>query len=192
VKATISAAIARLGGIAARRSTGGRIVGGSSFDDVDLELGSAMIDVDHDERRRGEITYAELDETDRIRVVGVLDEGDCPTDLATARTALGGKVALWAGPELGGRAIGGVQLLDVEVDIDSANGRRRRTHRRGAPAIPRGGQCSAISRHAPWIAERQDGCRLIEMRALPRKSMWLNQRWLPGSSVRGSRSRAPA
>jgi hypothetical protein len=46
-----------------------------------------------------------------------------PTDLATARTALGGKVALWAGPELGGRAIGAVQLLDVEVDIDSAKGR---------------------------------------------------------------------
>ncbi len=44
-----------------------------------------------------------------------------PTDLAAARTALGGKVALWAGPELDGKAIGAVQLLDVEVD--SANGR---------------------------------------------------------------------
>jgi hypothetical protein len=54
---------------------------------------------------------------------GVGDVLGPPTDLATARTALGGKVALWAGPELGGRAIGGVQLLDVEVDIDSAKGR---------------------------------------------------------------------
>ena len=44
-----------------------------------------------------------------------------PTDLAAARTALGGKVALWAGPELDGKAIGAVQLLDVEVD--SAKGR---------------------------------------------------------------------
>jgi hypothetical protein len=44
-----------------------------------------------------------------------------PTDLATARTALGGKVALWAGPELGGKAIGAVELQDVEVD--SAAGR---------------------------------------------------------------------
>jgi hypothetical protein len=44
-----------------------------------------------------------------------------PTDLATARMALGGKVALWAGPELGGKAIGAVALGDVEVD--SAVGR---------------------------------------------------------------------
>jgi hypothetical protein len=44
-----------------------------------------------------------------------------PTDLTTARTALGGKVALWAGPELDGKAIGAVTLLDVEVD--SATGR---------------------------------------------------------------------
>jgi hypothetical protein len=38
------------------------------------------------------------------------------TDLAAARTALGGKVALWVGPELGGKAIGAVALLDVQVD----------------------------------------------------------------------------
>jgi hypothetical protein len=38
-----------------------------------------------------------------------------PTDIAAARTALG-KVALWAGPELGDRAIGAVQLVNVEVD----------------------------------------------------------------------------
>jgi hypothetical protein len=47
-----------------------------------------------------------------------------PTDLATARTALGGKVALWAGPELGGKAIGAVQLVDVEVDSASGRGIR--------------------------------------------------------------------
>lgn len=45
------------------------------------------------------------------------------TDLETARTALG-KVALWAGPEVGGKAIGAVQLVDVEVD--SVNGRGNR------------------------------------------------------------------
>jgi hypothetical protein len=43
-----------------------------------------------------------------------------PTDFAAARTALGGKVALWAGAELDGKAIGAVALLDVEVD--SPNG----------------------------------------------------------------------
>jgi hypothetical protein len=37
-----------------------------------------------------------------------------PTDLAAARTALGGKVALWAGPELGGKAIGAVALHRLE------------------------------------------------------------------------------
>jgi hypothetical protein len=44
-----------------------------------------------------------------------------PTDLAAARMELGNKVALWAGPELGGKAIGAVALVDVEVD--SAVGR---------------------------------------------------------------------
>jgi hypothetical protein len=44
-----------------------------------------------------------------------------PADLAAARTALGGKVALWAGPELGGKAIGPVALL--RVDVDSPPGR---------------------------------------------------------------------
>jgi hypothetical protein len=39
-----------------------------------------------------------------------------PTDLATARMALDGKVALWAEPELGGKAIGAFALFDVEVD----------------------------------------------------------------------------
>jgi hypothetical protein len=39
-----------------------------------------------------------------------------PIDLAAARTALGGKVALWAGPELDGKAIGAVALHDVQVD----------------------------------------------------------------------------
>ena len=43
------------------------------------------------------------------------------TDLATARTALGGKVALWAGPELGGNAIGAVELQDVDVDCRSGS-----------------------------------------------------------------------
>ena len=38
------------------------------------------------------------------------------TDLAAARTALGGKMALWAGPELDGKAIGAVALQDVQVD----------------------------------------------------------------------------
>ena len=38
------------------------------------------------------------------------------TNLAAARTALGGEVALWAGPELDGKAIGAVELHDVEVD----------------------------------------------------------------------------
>jgi hypothetical protein len=80
-----------------------------------------------------------------------------PTDLAAARTALGGKVALWAGPELDGKAIGALALLDVEVD--SANGRPIRgqaleltygaggfgpraanplSSRRSVPTIPRG------------------------------------------------------
>jgi hypothetical protein len=41
---------------------------------------------------------------------------DTSIDLAAARTALGGKVALWAGPELDGKAIGAVALQDVQVD----------------------------------------------------------------------------
>jgi hypothetical protein len=46
-----------------------------------------------------------------------------PTDLASARTALG-KAALWAGPEFGGKAIGEVALLDVEVDSVNGQGVR--------------------------------------------------------------------
>jgi hypothetical protein len=47
-----------------------------------------------------------------------------PTDLAAARTALGGKVALWAGPELGGKSIGAVELQDVDVDSPLGRGIR--------------------------------------------------------------------
>jgi hypothetical protein len=45
-------------------------------------------------------------------------------DLAAARTALDGNVALWAGPELDGKPIGEVALVDVEVDATA--GRRIR------------------------------------------------------------------
>jgi hypothetical protein len=47
-----------------------------------------------------------------------------PTDLASARTALAGKVALWAGPELGGKAIGAAELQDVDVDSPLGRGIR--------------------------------------------------------------------
>jgi hypothetical protein len=64
-----------------------------------------------------------------------------PTDLATARTALGGKVALWAGPELDGKAIGAVQLVDVEVDSAKGRGIRGRalelTYGAGGAGPPR-------------------------------------------------------
>lgn len=76
-----------------------------------------------------------------------------PTDLATARTALGGKVALWAGPELGGRAIGGVQLFDVEVDIDSANGRGIR------------GQALELAYGARFGPRRRESVVLTQIRA---------------------------
>jgi hypothetical protein len=73
---TISAVLGKLGGIAEQRSAFGTLTGASSFDDVDLQLGSAMIDADHDQQRRGEIVHAELTEHDQLAVVGVLDEGD--------------------------------------------------------------------------------------------------------------------
>jgi hypothetical protein len=73
---TISAVLGKLGGIAERRSAFGELTGASSFDDVDLELGSAMIDADHDQRRRGEVVHAEIGETGQLAVVGVLDGGD--------------------------------------------------------------------------------------------------------------------
>jgi hypothetical protein len=44
-----------------------------------------------------------------------------PTDLATARMALGGKVALWAGPELGGK--GDRSSRARRREVDSAVGR---------------------------------------------------------------------
>jgi hypothetical protein len=75
VKATIAATVARIGGLADHRSFG-RIVEASSFDDLDLELGSAEIDADHDGKQVGEIVHAELSPEGRLAVVGVLDEGD--------------------------------------------------------------------------------------------------------------------
>jgi hypothetical protein len=75
-----------------------------------------------------------------------------PTNLAAARTALGGKVALWAGPELGGKAIGAVALHAVEVD--SAVGR------------PVRGQALELTYGAGGFgAPRRDSIVLTQMRA---------------------------
>jgi hypothetical protein len=74
--ATITATLGKLGGLSVATDSLGELAGASSFDEVDLELGSAMIDADHDQRRRGEIVRAEIGETGQLAVVAVLDEGD--------------------------------------------------------------------------------------------------------------------
>jgi hypothetical protein len=74
VKATIAAVVTKLGGLAERRSASGHLVGASSFDDLDLELGSATIDLDHDpERKVGQVIYAELTPDERLAIVGVVE-----------------------------------------------------------------------------------------------------------------------
>jgi hypothetical protein len=70
---TISAVVTKLGGLAERSSLGGRVR--SSFDDLDLSLEDAAIDVDHDPTKEaGSLVYAELGTDERLRVVGVVDE----------------------------------------------------------------------------------------------------------------------
>jgi hypothetical protein len=74
--ATISAVLGKVGGLAAHYSDFDTLTGAASFDEIDFELGSAIIDVDHDGQPRGVLTYVEVTDQDRLQVVGVIDEGD--------------------------------------------------------------------------------------------------------------------
>lgn len=69
---TITATIARIGGLA-RRSAGSHLLGAASFDDVDLVLGGTGLDVDHGEETVGQIVHLEVDRQDRVHLVGVVD-----------------------------------------------------------------------------------------------------------------------
>jgi hypothetical protein len=79
--ATISATLGRVGGLAAHYSAFDTLTGAASFDEIDLELGSAMIDADHDGKPRGQLVYAEVGEAGQLQVVGVIDEGDWLAEL---------------------------------------------------------------------------------------------------------------
>jgi hypothetical protein len=75
--ATISATLGRVAGLAAHYSDyDDSLTAAASFDEIDLELGSAIIDTDHDGKPRGQLVYAEVTDQDRLQVVGVIDEGD--------------------------------------------------------------------------------------------------------------------
>jgi hypothetical protein len=74
--ATITAVLGKVGGLAAHYSDFDTLTGAASFDEIDLELGPAIIDVDHDGQPRGVLTYVEVTDQDRLQVVGVIDEGD--------------------------------------------------------------------------------------------------------------------
>jgi hypothetical protein len=76
VKATAYGTIARIGQPAAERSASGRTIGAHAFKSVDLQLGSAMIDLDHNGQQAGEIVYCEVSEDGQIKLVGVIDNGD--------------------------------------------------------------------------------------------------------------------
>jgi hypothetical protein len=71
---TVWGIAAQGGGVAEPRSASGRLLGGHSFDSLDLELGGTEIDLDHTGERAGEIVYVELTTDDQLAVVGVLDD----------------------------------------------------------------------------------------------------------------------
>src|SRR5262245_26682982 len=74
VSTTIIGTVTRLRGLAATYDAAGRIVGGSTTDDVAHALGGNTITAEHDpDNVAGVIVHAELDDGGRVRVVGVLD-----------------------------------------------------------------------------------------------------------------------
>jgi hypothetical protein len=73
MSSTVWGIAGRINGISVTTDSYGNVVGGRSFEELDTELGSSMIDLDHNGQHHGDVVYGEITRGGQILLAGVVD-----------------------------------------------------------------------------------------------------------------------